>query len=292
MATTLSSQVTKTNEIYDYINKTGSVILHTGNIISPACMANKRRSSCPAEEISGALYCAFQYYINSSIKREPGKNEMNRDSISLDWCPCNNLFKSEERPYLKITQKVFLYNLNGALIRDAVHNLIAYLKTDKIDNLIICLPDALINSMTAENGKIPLLVELWKYVETLIDEKSVGDAGLTDMPLDILQELYRNCERHKPSLLQVDIAICCQVPPELKLFSNETHTRLLVSREPNEMFSHSELNVLINKHSMADNEGNDLWKMEWLMRYTVLCDRHSVIRNKGYAIKAIKSSHE
>lgn len=155
-----------------------------------------------------------------------------------------------ERNDIKIGAKVFLNNPNPNLLREAIDSLLQVLQIDCLDNLILAYhPLGTTNEKTNgseksnghHNGSLPKdspltlddtktsvddLKTLWQILETYADDKRICQLGIADLDTDTLIDLYVSC-RVKPVISQINLSVCCVVPPSMQEFCAKNEIQLL-----------------------------------------------------------------
>lgn len=158
-----------------------------------------------------------------------------------------------ERNDIKIGAKVFLNHPKPHLLQEAIDGLLQVLEIDCLDNLILAYHpvdgNAKTNGVEKTNGHFngllgsslpkesPLawddthaavdeLKQLWQILETYVDAKRICQLGVADLNTDTLTNLYSSC-RIKPSISQINLSVCCVVPPPMQEFCAKNEIQLL-----------------------------------------------------------------
>ena len=73
--------------------------------------------------------------------------------------------------------------------------------------------------------------ETWTVLEESVKNNSVKMIGLCDVDTQLFIQLY-SWANIKPSIVQINLASCCVVPPELAEFCKENGIQLLTHSDP------------------------------------------------------------
>lgn len=163
--------------------------------------------------------------------------------------------KEYERSDIKIGAKVFLNHANPVLLHEAIDSLLHVLQIDHLDNLILAYhpiegSGKATNGIEKSNGHqngttmasslpkeglvawgdskmcIDTLKKLWQVLETYADDKRICQLGIADLDTECLTELYTTC-RIKPVISQINLSVCCVVPPSMQEFCATHEIQLL-----------------------------------------------------------------
>lgn len=72
---------------------------------------------------------------------------------------------------------------------------------------------------------------IWKTLEGLVLSGKVLQIGVADVDEAIFRAIYEWAEI-KPSIIQINLATCCVVPPTLQSFCKENDVQLLTHSDP------------------------------------------------------------
>lgn len=158
-----------------------------------------------------------------------------------------------ERNDIKIGAKIFLNHAQPHLLQEAIDGLLQVLEIDCLDNLILVYHpldgNAKTNGIEKTNGhsngilgsSLPIespltwddtdvavdeLKQLWQILETYVDDKRICQLGVADLDTDTLTNLYSSC-RVKPTISQINLSVCCVVPPPMQEFCAKNEIQLL-----------------------------------------------------------------
>lgn len=160
-----------------------------------------------------------------------------------------------ERSNVKIGAKVFLNHANPILLQEAIDSLLETLNVDHLDNLTLAyhpldgsskangtnghqngslgssLPKE--NHLTWTDSQITVdeLRQLWQVLETYADDKKICQLGIADLDANTLIDFYNAC-RVKPTISQINLSVCCVVPPAMQEFCAAHEIQLLTHSDP------------------------------------------------------------
>lgn len=67
---------------------------------------------------------------------------------------------------------------------------------------------------------------VWKVLENFVQEEKIKQIGVADVEENTFRALYEWAVV-KPSIIQINLATCCVVPPSLQTFCKEKDLKLL-----------------------------------------------------------------
>lgn len=67
---------------------------------------------------------------------------------------------------------------------------------------------------------------VWKILENFVQEEKIKQIGVADVEESTFRTLYEWAVV-KPSIIQINLATCCVVPPSLQAFCKENDLKLL-----------------------------------------------------------------
>lgn len=72
---------------------------------------------------------------------------------------------------------------------------------------------------------------VWKVLENFVKEEKIKQIGVADVEENTFRTLYEWAVV-KPSIIQINLASCCVVPPSLQAFCKENDLKLLTHSDP------------------------------------------------------------
>lgn len=82
-----------------------------------------------------------------------------------------------------------------------------------------------------QNVCLEKLKNFWKVLEELVLSGKVAQIGVADVEESAFRSLYE-WAKIKPSIIQINLATCCVVPPTLQTFCKENDVQLLTHSDP------------------------------------------------------------
>ncbi|KAJ1519487.1 hypothetical protein ONE63_004772 [Megalurothrips usitatus] len=183
-----------------------------------------------------------------------------------------NSFDVEDKKDLKINVKVFVTNTDKNTLTDAVNEALSSLGTDSIDSLVLACP---CSDETLNEKSLPCLQELWRVLEDFVERKQIVSVGLSNIDTQVFIALY-NWAKIKPSIVQVNLATCCVVPPALQEFSKQNDIQLNTTSDPADILPKDSLKEVL--------EPSLPFGLVWIFRYQVQVKCRGVLANKGYVV--------
>ncbi|XP_029939523.1 glutamate--cysteine ligase regulatory subunit [Salarias fasciatus] len=252
--------------------------LHTGNLVSRSRLKKKCPGS-PSEELRDCIQATLNDWFSTtkpSTKDPPGM-------LDCFITEATDAITPEEREEVKVSVKLFLCESNQSSIRDAVELACQTLAVSQLDSVIIA-PSA---PLEGDNQTLADLQPAWKQLEALVRSQQIAAIGTSDLDKDLLEQLH-NWAQVKPSSNQVNLASCCVMPPDLTAFAKEFDIQLLTHNDPKELMSAATFQEAVQEGVQDLNIGD--WRLEWVLRYSVIVKSRGIIKSKGYLVSARKAS--
>jgi len=133
------------------------------------------------------------------------------------------------------------------------------------------------------NHKITLLQmqPVWRACEELIAQGYVCSAGVADLDLSQLSELYHWAPSVKPTTNQLCLDTICKLPKEMTEFAAENNIQLLSHGDDKQLTSRTNVQRILR----GFKENADEWICDSVTRYTVSFQCRGVLHSKGYIVK-------
>lgn len=180
-----------------------------------------------------------------------------------------NSFDVEDKKDLKINVKVFVTKTDKESLLNAVNGALSSLATDTIDSLVLACPE------TMTEKSLSCLQELWRVLEDFVDSKKIISVGLSNIDTQLFISLY-NWAKVKPSIVQVNLATCCVVPPALQEFSKQNDVQLNTTSDPADILPKDSMKQVIDPQLP--------FSLVWIFRYQVQVKCRGVLASKGYVV--------
>ncbi|KTF81537.1 hypothetical protein cypCar_00017790 [Cyprinus carpio] len=158
------------------------------------------------------------------------------------------------------------------------------LGVSQLDSVIIAPPPL----PEGEAQTLTHLQPLWEELESLVHSQKIAAIGTSDLDKTLLEQLY-NWAQVKPSSNQVNLASCCVMPPDLTAFAKEFDIQLLTHSDPKELISAAGFQEAV-QGSSKDLQAAD-WRLEWVLRYSIIVKSRGIIKAKGYIVHAKKGNN-
>jgi glutamate--cysteine ligase regulatory subunit len=161
-------------------------------------------------------------------------------------------------------------------VKESLETSMNLLGLEFVESVIVSMP-------TGGEDADKKLKASWQQLESLVRANRVLTIGCSDISTQQLQEL---CEwaQVKPSTVQINLASCCVVPPEMTEFATQHDIRLLTHNDPQEILTNDSLRALLAKNDSIPSQ--QVWSIDWILRYAITIKGRGVIREKGYFLNA------
>ncbi|XP_057662715.1 glutamate--cysteine ligase regulatory subunit isoform X1 [Diorhabda carinulata] len=245
-----------------------NVIVDTGNILYINDIMKK-----PNQNTSEELVDA----INFTMKECLGYTSMNSQSdksVVISRHNSNLKISEYELADLKIGFKIFLNTDNQTLLSEAIGKALTLLKVDAINDAIVTLKQ---KSSEDEKDDLQKIKSMWKVLEDLVEVGKIKQIGVADVEERTFKALHE-WAKVKPSIIQVNLATCCIVPPTLQAFCKENDIKLL---------THSDAADMLPAESIQNLFGKPLL-LQWALRFSIHVKCRGVLTTKGYLLNFIK----
>ncbi|KAK0142779.1 Glutamate--cysteine ligase regulatory subunit [Merluccius polli] len=253
--------------------------LHTGNLVNRSRLKKKCPSS-PGEELQDCIRATLtDWFATTQLPSGGGLSD------TVDCCipEATEAIKPEERDELKVSVKLFLCESDQSSIPEALEMACQTLAVSQLDSVIIAprgLPE----------GEVQTLAHLqpaWEELEALVRSQKIAAIGTSDLDKDLLEQLYK-WSQVKPSSNQVNLASCCVMPPDLTAFAKDFDIQLLTHSDPKELMSAATFQEAVQESTKELDVAD--WRLEWVLRYSIIVKSRGIIKAKGYLVNARKAS--
>ncbi|KAI9172415.1 putative glutamate--cysteine ligase regulatory subunit [Paramyrothecium foliicola] len=210
----------------------------------------------------------------------------------------------EDTGEYEITVKLFLLPDTPVAEREvyakeALELVMKELRIKSVDLLVVSFPGMSFegnceweaDKINAQQGNIDEEVETWKLLENLHQSGLVKRLGVAEFGSEKLRAFMDRVTIH-PSVDQINLKDCCNVPPPLKKLATEVGIELNVHTDSTDILPRGTLRELLSNGSpgagiLADSSnGNNGLQGEitpqWVVRYMAFVRDRGVIENKGY----------
>ncbi|XP_011613085.1 glutamate--cysteine ligase regulatory subunit [Takifugu rubripes] len=252
--------------------------LHTGNLVSRSRLKKKCPSS-PSEELQDCIQATLSDWLASA--KLP--SEEFPDTLDCSIPQETDAIPPEEREELKVSVKLFLCEPVQSSISDAVEMACQTLGVSQLDSVIIAPP----GPVEGDSQTLANLQPAWEELTALVRNQQIAAIGTSDLDKDLLEQLY-NWADVKPSSNQVNLASCCVMPPDLTAFAKEFDIQLLTHNDPKELISAATFQKAVQEGTQRAIAAD--WRLEWVLRYSIIVKSRGIIKAKGYLVSAGKAS--
>uniref|UniRef100_A0A3P8WY64 GCS light chain n=1 Tax=Cynoglossus semilaevis TaxID=244447 RepID=A0A3P8WY64_CYNSE len=239
--------------------------LHTGNLVNRSRLRKKCPGS-PSEEVGLIKIITLMTYFSVM--------QGFHDTLDCSIPQVTDAITPEEREEVKVSGLSSLYSGLSYLGCQT-------LAVSQLDSVIIAptvLPEG--DGLTLAH-----LQPAWEELESLVRSQQIAAIGTSDLDKDLLEQLY-NWAQVKPSSNQVNLASCCVMPPDLTAFAKGFDIQLLTHSDPKELMSAATFQQALQEGAQDLNVTN--WRLEWVLRYSIIVKSRGIIKSKGYLVSARK----
>ncbi|XP_077390638.1 glutamate--cysteine ligase regulatory subunit [Festucalex cinctus] len=259
------------------LNHAKTLRLHTGNLVNRTRL--KKKCPCsPSEELQECI----QATLSSWFSTIEAPTEDVPDTLDCNIPQATDAIVPEEREELKVSAKLFLFESGQSSIGDAVEMACRTLAVSQLDSVIIAPRKLLADDVQT----LAPLQPAWEELEALVRSQRIAAIGTSDLDKDLLEQLY-NWAQVKPSSNQVNLASCCVMPPELTAFAKEFDIQLLTHNDPTELISAATFQEAMQEGTQNVSAAD--WRLEWLLRYSIIVKSRGIIKAMGYLFSARKA---
>jgi glutamate--cysteine ligase regulatory subunit len=240
-----------------------SLEVHTGNIHVGG------KAKVPSTSTSKDL-------VKSIVKTMKSKTTSYQGSLVKSET-CRQL-SDEEVSHSSFTVKIFLLQWEPQYVKEALKGMFDEFGLKSVDYIIIQFPPPVVG------GEIPLdkVKHVWKTVEDVVRAGSAPVAGTADLNKGQLEALHTWADI-KPSINQVNLEACCEIPPDLVKYSKESDIRL---------YSHNDDSGILPKEVFVQSlEGAGVakdvastWEPVWAVKYTSQIKTRNVLGHRGFIV--------
>jgi len=283
------------------LGQASNMTMHTGNVIDWFLLKkNRRYSMISPDELIDGMSCVMRAWM---------KEVNSDDDLDIDETPSNlevsnlKLVKQIDpdlRNELKISVKLFLSNTKPGVIRDAINKITHNLNVQQLDSVLVSFPissddankkvDTDFNQSSNGNNNMPDLdtvKEIWQELESCVKSGQIHQIGVCDFDQNDLQVLYDWAET-KPSVNQINLNSCCQVPNDLLQYSTQNGIELLTHNDPPEILPVRTFQTFLSERT--ENVATAEWSPAFVARYAVLVKFRGIVHSKGYVVSADRAN--
>lgn len=236
-------------------------IVNTGNILSINDIT-KNPGQNPAEELAEVVKITLTEYQSNGYSPDDVEYNIRRKGDDLA-----SKMSEHELTDLKIGIKLFLNTDKVAFLHESLKKAFAALNVNSVHNIIISFKSDDREELFAK------LQTIWKVLENYVKDKKVQQIGIADIEEKIFRSIYEWSEV-KPSIIQINLASCCVVPPTLQTYCKEHEILLLTHSDPTDILPVDVIESIFTKKL----------HLNWAVRYLVHIKCRGVLTTKGYLL--------
>ncbi|XP_018325206.1 glutamate--cysteine ligase regulatory subunit [Agrilus planipennis] len=245
-----------------------SAIVSTGNILSLNNITKNPKN--PTEDLVESLTTTLNEYKNGGPLKSSDSIIIRRKN---DDTPLK--LSSEDVSKCKIGLKLFLDSDEPSRIKEAIEKAFQTLNVDSANNLVVSYYSHC--QQPKEEDTLGKIKSIWSILEGYVNSKKIHQIGIADIEENMFKEVYEWASV-KPSIIQINLATCCVVPPTLQEFCTMHGIQLLTHSDPSCILPESSLEFLF---------GSSV-KLNWVIRFLVHIKCRGVLITKGYLVSITK----
>lgn len=224
----------------------------------------------------------------------------------IDWSAAG---LQEEPTQYDITVKLFFLptaavSERAQYVKEALDLVLKELQVLKVDLLVISFPGMSFEGdcsweadrQNAQQGNDEDEIATWPAIEDLHRRRLVKNLGIAEFGSEKLARFLKRVQI-RPTVNQINIKNCCDVPPPLIKLAKEEGIELLVHSDTTDILSKGTLRELLGQGLqgagvLADAESESTEGLkgdltpQWVVKYTAVVRDRGVIENKGYFASA------
>ncbi|CAH1958553.1 unnamed protein product [Acanthoscelides obtectus] len=241
-----------------------NVIINTGNILSIKDFTKKANHNTTEELVEA---------INCTLKDVQGALDNHLDNVVVISRQNDDLvqrIKENDVSELKIGIKIFLNGDDQVSLKEAIDKAFYTLQVNTINDAVISFKQT---QLEKEQDNLAQIQTVWKALQAFVQNGKIRQIGIADVEEKILKQLYDWAEV-KPSIIQINLASCCVVPPTLQAFCKDNDIKLL---------THSDSNDVLPKENIQELFDGS-FNVKWVLRFLTHLKCRGVLTTKGYLL--------
>ncbi|XP_048473938.1 glutamate--cysteine ligase regulatory subunit-like isoform X2 [Rhincodon typus] len=265
-------------EIFN-LKEVKTISVYIGNAVR-WCGSMKKRPISTAQEALDCLKAAL-FEWGSKFNSDQTEGRGLPKHLVCNLIQPTERIDPNEREDIRISAKLFICKADTMFVKEAVTRACLELGISQLDSVILAVA-------ALSEGHRPTLEDLkpyWKELEDLVQEQKIASIGVSDLDQEVLEALCQHTQV-RPSSLQVNLASCCVIPPDLAAFANENNIQLLTHNDPADMLPVGSFQDALCA-SLQDPHDNE-WVPHWILRYSAVIKHRGIIKSKGYMVHAKK----
>ncbi|KAI8368265.1 uncharacterized protein BYT42DRAFT_585981 [Radiomyces spectabilis] len=251
------------------------VVLYTGNVMRTSVAG---RNANVHKKSNKELYTAIDDTLKTSISATTTPSYRyysDEELLEIPDLRFSSVIPEDCRGDVEVTAKLFYLNrvYPASHIDQAIEHLQKILAVKSIDTFIVSTADQQLEDIK----------EAWQSLENHVQNGTVKALGVSDYSHAQLEAFLNHEEiKVKPTIDQINVAHCCNLPTDLIDLAKRNQVELLHNGDSLDMLSDEELTSLFRSHNVIDSEKT--LKPRWVVKYHVFVKCRSVVADKGYIV--------
>lgn len=243
-----------------------NVIINTGNLLSLNDITKKPGQNTTEELVEALTITMKDFQSTNKID----SFEDHQITITRPFEDLASKIAEHEINELKIGLKVFVENDKEQQLVEAIEKSFKALNISSVQNVILSYNN---NQSEGQNDVIEKIKNIWQTLEKFVQEKKILQIGISDVEELAFRTIYE-WANVKPSIIQINLASCCVVPPTLQTFCKDNEVQLLTHSDPNDILPEQSIQGLFGAHL----------SLKWVVRFLVHIKCRGVLMTKGYLV--------
>lgn len=246
--------------------------VHSGNIASWNKL-RRRAVLTTTDELVLGTEAALKSWLGRASEIE------SRAELSISNAALTQKVGREERDSYVFSVKVFLSSWDGTQLRTAVHTCLEELGLQRVDSIVVAFPPA-------PEVHLEGMTDVWKSMEQLVHDGLAKTVGVADLMKSHLEQLYHRASV-KPNTDQLNLAHCCTIPEDLKVFSEEHEITLTTHSDERDILPDPQLQAMMGG---VCGSHDYQWRYNWAAKYSSVIRMRGIIAHKGYLLELQKKN--
>ncbi|KAL0085757.1 hypothetical protein J3Q64DRAFT_1834358 [Phycomyces blakesleeanus] len=256
------------------------LVLYTGNLMRTSLASRtKELNKQPNAELVHAVddtlrllmdspgAPSYRYYTEHGLLEVPDLRQSSR-------------IPAEDRNDVQVTAKLFYLSENTQHVYPPIHVDAAVNHLQKL--LGVSTIDTFLVSFAGDHS-LKNTCQAWSALETYQQQGVIGRLGVSDFSAQNIDEILTNKSiKVKPSINQINVGSCCDMPKETIEHAKRNGIELLHNSDSADILSTEELSKLLSSRAVVPK--TTTVTPRWVIKYHVFVQCRSVVADKGYIV--------
>ncbi|XP_022207416.2 glutamate--cysteine ligase regulatory subunit [Nilaparvata lugens] len=236
------------------------ICIRTGNVLNNNNFKQKAVQN-PTEELVESVRVVLDRWATQ------GGAEVGGDQVEVHVKDESDVPTEDDVSELRYSGKVYVTDGGPLALTEAIHKLLEVVNGCHVDSLVL----------SYDGEDFAKLMELWSVLEDHVTANKIAQIGVADVETDTFVKLYE-MSKIKPAIVQISLATCCVVPPQLQEFTNKNDVQLLTHNDPKHVLPSEAMATLLGAEEARS------FKLLWMSRLLVHIKCRGVLASKSHLI--------